>query len=246
MNIDAAAPVIGVGLGGQGWLQVGELGLALLLSACVGLEREIRQKDAGLRTHTLVGLGAALFMLVSKYGFSDVIVLGRVILDPSRVAAQIVSGIGFLGAGLIFVRRDTVRGLTTAAIIWITAAIGMACGAGLFVLALVAAAAHFIVVLLYPELEARLPRTRATEAVIRIVYRDDPGILRAALATATQAGFAVTGAHTRQDDDELVARHAVEVTLEVHGAASPSLLATDIQTIPGVVEVRASETGDTA
>lgn len=166
-------------------------------------------------------------------------------LDPSRVAAGIVAGIGFIGGGLIFVRRDTVRGLTTAAIIWVTAAIGMACGAGLFVLALVVAGGHFIVVLLYPELEARLPRTGATEAVVRIVYRDDPGILRAALAAATRAGFVVSGAHTRQDDDDLVARRAVEVTLEVHGAASPSLLGTEIQAIPGVLEVRASETGDT-
>ena len=87
------------------------------MSALIGLEREYRQKSAGLRTHTLVGVAAALFMLVSKYGFSDVVLTGRITLDPSRVAAQIVSGIGFLGAGIIFVRRDAVRGLTTAALI---------------------------------------------------------------------------------------------------------------------------------
>jgi len=95
--------------GRGGWLQVGELGLALLLSACIGLEREIRQKNAGLRTHTLVGLGAALFILVSKYGFSDVIETQRIVLDPSRMAAQIVSGIGFIGAGLIFVSPPSPR-----------------------------------------------------------------------------------------------------------------------------------------
>ena len=78
-----AAPVLtGAPLGGQGWLQIGELGLALLLSACIGLEREIRQKNAGLRTHTLVGLGAALFMLVSKYGFTDVLEKNLIVLDP--------------------------------------------------------------------------------------------------------------------------------------------------------------------
>jgi putative Mg2+ transporter-C (MgtC) family protein len=115
---------------GQGLKQFGELGLAFLLSSLIGVEREWRQKSAGLRTHTLVGVGAALFVLVSKYGFSDV--LGsHVTLDPSRVAAQIVSGIGFIGGGLIFVRGDAVKGLTTAAIVWVTAAIGMACGAGL-------------------------------------------------------------------------------------------------------------------
>jgi putative Mg2+ transporter-C (MgtC) family protein len=126
-------------LGGQGWRQAGELALALVLAASIGLEREIRQKNAGLRTHTLVGVGAALFVLISKYGFTDVLEPGLVVLDPSRMAAQIVSGVGFLGAGLIFVRRDSVRGLTTAASIWVTAAIGAASGAGLAVLALLTA-----------------------------------------------------------------------------------------------------------
>src|SRR5512142_3569768 len=83
-------------LDGQGWHQAGELGVALLLSGAIGLEREVRQKDAGLRTHTLVGIGAALFMLVSKYGFTDVLENRLVALDPSRMAAQIVSGIGFI------------------------------------------------------------------------------------------------------------------------------------------------------
>src|SRR6201992_3833296 len=115
----------------EGWPQAGELGRGLLLSAVIGLEREIRQKSAGLRTHTMVGVGAALFMLISKYGFTDVLRLGLVTLDPSRVAAQIVTGIGFIGAGLIFVRRDSVRGLTTAASVWVTAAVGSAAGASL-------------------------------------------------------------------------------------------------------------------
>ncbi len=109
---------------GQGWLQLSELSLAFVLSALVGVEREIRQKSAGLRTHTLVGVSAALFMLISKYGFTDVLAVGTVILDPSRVAAQVVSGIGFIGGGVIFMRRDVVRGLTTAASIWFTAALG--------------------------------------------------------------------------------------------------------------------------
>ena len=94
---------------------------------------ELRQRSAGPRTHTLVGVGAAAVMLVSKYGFGDVLANGQVVLDPSRVAAQIVSGIGFIGGGLIFVRQDAVRGLTTAAVVWITAAVGMAAGADLLV-----------------------------------------------------------------------------------------------------------------
>src|ERR1700691_5719758 len=127
---------------GQGWLKLGELGLAFSLSILIGIEREIRHKSAGLRTYTLVGFSAALIMLVSKYGFGDVLVADRVVLDPSRVAAQIVTAIGFIGGALIFVRRDNVRGLTTAAIVWLTAAVGMACGAGLPTLALFAPALH--------------------------------------------------------------------------------------------------------
>ena len=115
-------------------MQVGELGLGLLLSAVIGLEREVRQKSAWLRTHTLAGVGAALFMLVSKYGFSDVLRTGQVVVDPSRVAAQVVTGIGFLGARLIFVRRDSVHGLTTAAALWATASVGTAVASGRLIL----------------------------------------------------------------------------------------------------------------
>jgi putative Mg2+ transporter-C (MgtC) family protein len=149
---------------GQGWLQIGEIAAAFALSSLIGLEREIRQKSAGLRTHTLVGVGAALFILVSKYGFMDVLSKNEVVLDPSRVAAQVVSGIGFIGGGLIFVRRDSVQGLTTAAIVWVTAAIGMACGAGLFLLAAVVTACHFVVVLVYPRLMNKIPRDWQLEA----------------------------------------------------------------------------------
>jgi putative Mg2+ transporter-C (MgtC) family protein len=84
--------------------------LAFVLATLVGLEREAGAKSAGLRTHALVGVGAAVFMVISKYGFDDLLGTEHIALDPSRVAAQIVSGIGFLGAGLIFVRKDAVRG----------------------------------------------------------------------------------------------------------------------------------------
>ena len=102
--------------------------LAGLLGGLIGFEREYRAKVAGTRTHLLVALGAALMMLVSKYGFGGV-------GDPSRVAAQIVSGIGFIGAGAIMVNKHAVHGLTTAAGIWVAAGIGMASAAGLYVLA---------------------------------------------------------------------------------------------------------------
>src|ERR1700722_17338548 len=145
---------------GQTGLQLAELGLAFVLSALIGLEREIRQKSAGLRTYTLVGFASALIILISKYGFTDVLEQNRIVLDPSRVAAQIVSGIGFIGGGVIFVRKDLVRGLTTAATVWLTAAVGMACGAGLPILAIAVTCVHFIVVFIFPAIERNLPKSR--------------------------------------------------------------------------------------
>ena len=106
--------------------------VALLLGGIVGIEREFRSKDAGFRTHFLVALGSALFCVVSQYGF------GIDLKDSSRVAAQVVSGIGFLGAGTIIFQKNMVRGLTTAAGLWVTAAIGLACGTGMYAAAAIA------------------------------------------------------------------------------------------------------------
>jgi putative Mg2+ transporter-C (MgtC) family protein len=120
-----------------GWdSALARLALAAALGAVIGLERELRDREAGLRTHLLVAVGSALFTIVSAFGFHDVLsqsgpnVLVR--LDPSRIAAQIVSGIGFLGAGAIIRQGLSVRGLTTAATLWVVAAIGMAAGAGYY------------------------------------------------------------------------------------------------------------------
>ncbi len=113
------------------WVQVEYL-VRILVAACLGLligsERKNRNKSAGIRTHVIVALGAALIMVVSKYGFMDVEKA-----DAARVAAQVVSGIGFLGAGVIFVRNNLVNGLTTAAGIWATAGVGLALGSGMYV-----------------------------------------------------------------------------------------------------------------
>ena len=110
--------------------------LAGILAGAIGLERELRSKEAGLRTHFLVGVGSALIMIVSQYGFADVLRYNNISLDPSRIAAQVVSGIGFLGAGTIIIERKIVRGLTTAAGIWVVAAIGLASGSGLYMIAI--------------------------------------------------------------------------------------------------------------
>jgi putative Mg2+ transporter-C (MgtC) family protein len=244
---------------GQGWLQIGELALAFVLSALIGLEREIRHKSAGLRTYTLVGFAAALIMLVSKYGFTDVLSADRVVLDPSRIAAQIVTGIGFIGGGLIFVRRDSVRGLTTAATVWLTAAVGMACGAGLPILALVVTVGHFVVVFAFPFVVVRLPRSRWTPSRLRVSYEDGRGVLRDILVLCTGQDFAVSRVRVErgpssadpEDTGEMAepqeaAAHSpskgiVTVALEVQGTRSVAKLAARLADIDGVVSVNAAD-----
>ena len=107
---------------------VADLALSAILGFCIGLERKLRYKEAGIRTHTIVCIGSALMMAISKYGFGEE-------ADAARVAAQIVSGVGFLGAGMIVYQRHEIHGLTTAAGVWATAGIGMACGARLYFVA---------------------------------------------------------------------------------------------------------------
>ncbi|UFU06767.1 MgtC/SapB family protein [Ruania halotolerans] len=171
------------------------LGLAFVLSAAIGLERQRRLKSAGLRTHTLVGVGTAVFTLVSAYGFQG-LTGPDAIVDPSRIAAQIVSGIGFLGAGVIFVRQNIVSGLTTAASIWVTASIGMACGAGAPALAIVATVLYMIAVWGLGKLGRRL-RARALDTTVLIRYREGFGALRRTLALAAEYGFEALVAESR-------------------------------------------------
>ena len=120
------------------WDFVGRLVLAAIFGTIIGLDREYREKEAGFRTHFLVSLGSALMMIVSQYGFSEILTHDGVSLDPSRIAAQVVSGIGFIGAGTIIFNHQIVRGLTTAASLWATAGIGLTAGAGMSWLALAA------------------------------------------------------------------------------------------------------------
>ena len=122
------------------WEFIIRIFVASLLGGAIGLEREYRAKEAGLRTHFLVALGSAVFMIVSAYGFDGVMNTPEHRWDVSRVAAQVVSGIGFIGAGTIIFHKseNVVRGLTTAAGLWVTAAIGLACGGGMYVLSIAA------------------------------------------------------------------------------------------------------------
>ena len=112
----------------------------MAMGAAIGFEREYHAKEAGLRTHLLVALGSCLFMILSVYGFDFMLGRDHVSFDPSRIAAQVVTGIGFIGAGTIIFQKQVVRGLTTAAGLWVTAAIGLACGNGMYWVALVTTA----------------------------------------------------------------------------------------------------------
>ena len=237
-----------------------DLFFAFVLSSLIGLERQVRQKGAGLRTLALVGVGSALFMLVSKFGFFDIVEPGRVVLDPSRVAAQIVTGIGFIGGGLIFVRRDAVRGLTTAAVVWVTCAVGMACGAGLVLLGAAVTAGHFITIYAYTPLSRRISRARPEIWEVRLLYHTGLGVLPQVLSTCTRRGYEIVDARVTEDSQESSADPAdrrgreVEefqpegllprqlfVTLRLRGAAPVHDLVAELSEVMGV---RAAAGGD--
>jgi putative Mg2+ transporter-C (MgtC) family protein len=147
------------------------LAVAAALAGAIGLERELDEKSAGLRTHMLVAIGSALFTLVSAYGFRDFLASGQVVVraDPSRIAAQIVTGIGFLGAGVIFRQGASVRGLTTAASLWVVAAVGMAAGAGYWQGAVIATVAALLSLRLLDWVKVRaLPSQTGRRLTLRV------------------------------------------------------------------------------
>lgn len=224
---------------------LGRLGLALVLSAAIGCERELRQKSAGLRTYTLVGLGSALFSLAGAYGFADELGAEGVPRDPSRVAAQVVSGIGFIGGGLIFVRRDAVRGLTTAAGVWLTAAVGIAAAAGLVALSIFTTAAYMLVAFGFPSLTRRLPQPRTAVTVAQVTYVDGRGVLREAIERCTHAGFAVIDISTRRlDPGQGTEPGTVTVRLELQGTGGPEALREDLAELDGVLAVNVDRPDD--
>ncbi|WP_308290553.1 MgtC/SapB family protein [Streptomyces marispadix] len=233
---------------GQGLHELSELCLALLLSTLIGWERGARQKSAGLRTHALVGVASALMMQISQFGFGDVVSLPDVRLDPSRVAGQIITSIGFIGGGLIFVRRDAVRGLTTAATIWLTCAVGMACGGGLPVLASSVTALHFIVVRGYPLLATRLSAAPTAEQwEVRLRYRVGLGVLPELMELCTERGFRILRVRVdkpskseQNEADETFAR----VSLNLAGTADVNELTSEMVHTDGVLGVEVTAEPD--
>jgi putative Mg2+ transporter-C (MgtC) family protein len=162
-------------------------------------------------------------------------------VDPSRVAAPIVSGIGFIGGGIIFVRRDAVRGLTTAAGVWMTAAVGMACGGDLPIVALATTVIYFVVAYGYPHLVKLLPRSRYAPSELSLVYLDGHGTLREALERCALRGFTISDLSIKRDGHPSRNRGEPEITvgIQLRGQRSIAELAAELYEIEGILDVRA-------
>jgi putative Mg2+ transporter-C (MgtC) family protein len=187
---------------------------ATVLAGLVGLDRERHRSAAGLRTHALVGMASCLLMIASAFGFADILGTPNVGLDPSRIAAQIVTGIGFLGAGTIIAHGSSVRGLTTAASVWTVAAIGLAVGGGMYRAALIATGLALVLLLAMRPVERRLDR-RWRKQTITAVY--DPKIaspdmvLSALRAISLHAARLSVERQTGSDKDQ------IQITLDESG-----------------------------
>ena len=168
--------------------------VAAFCGAVIGLERTKRSKEAGIRTHCIIACASALIMVISKYGFSDV--------DPSRIAAQVVSGISFLGAGVIFKNGSTVKGLTTAAGIWATAGVGLACGAGMYAIAIFATLLILLIQLLMHKFNVGYDAFSNSE--IRITMVDTPEIRQVLRDKQKELGITITSSRITACSDNTI------------------------------------------
>lgn len=190
--------------------------LAAILGAAVGLERERKNWTAGMRTHMMVCLGSSLMMLVSSFGFVDPLKNNHVELDPSRVAAQVVSGIGFLGAGTImFLRQGIVRGLTTASGLWTVAGVGLACGGGMYFAALTATGFALTILWVLQPVEKKLVQ-RYTHRMLRLTLIDTANPIQLLQDWFDQKEFKLTNLTFDKESKEI----SVEVELEGQDAQS--------------------------
>jgi len=215
---------------GDDWnLVLVRLALAVGLGAVIGLERQVRQKSAGLRTHMMVALGAALFMDIS---IRVPEVVDAPLADPTRIGAQIISGIGFLGAGAILHSRGLVLGLTTAASIWLSAAIGMACGAGLYFLAIVATGIGFVVLVGERVFEYLEHSKHVVTATLRVSLNstDDLSRIRNRIL---ESKYLVYGKRMSTSNERTV----LEFDMPLNELEQVEVLSL-VQDEPGVVEVR--------
>lgn len=215
------------------WELFARLLLAAALGSAVGWERERLQWAAGLRTHMLVAVGSCLMIIVSAYGFSSVL-SPRVVLDPSRVAAQVVTGVGFLGAGSIILRNEAVKGLTTAASVWAVAGVGLAAGAGLYSAAVVTTVIILIILAGLKPLEERYRASR-TNLELQIKARRGGlslGLLEGALGgRASRIKRIVVQAADQGDEDD------VTLLLTRVSAVDTADIIRRLETVEGVLTI---------
>lgn len=185
---------------------------AAVIGGVIGLEREYRAKEAGFRTHFLVALGSALFMVVSQFGFEQTDGgTGHVSLDPSRVASQVVTGIGFIGAGIIIFQKHAVRGLTTAAGLWVTSAIGLACGSGLYFLAFIT----MILVLICLEVLYFIVRCVESKHISVTFSSLSKDMVTEIIDTLKNEGLEVKSYHIKHSYDDNATHYKMNVDINV-------------------------------
>ena len=216
------------------WEVLLRLALAAVLGAAIGLERELREREAGLRTHLLVSLGSALFTIVSAYGFHSFLASGASVVraDPTRIAAQIVTGIGFLGAGAIIRQGLSVRGLTTAATLWVVAAIGLASGAGYYSAAV--ATTVLVIVSLWPlRIAAHRIFLRFRPDRERLLVDLAPGRSAApVLAAVEEAGGQIESLSVTGDDERRSI--ALEVDLPEEARLATTSAVSELEGVRGI------------
>jgi putative Mg2+ transporter-C (MgtC) family protein len=206
------------------------LGVATLLGALVGLERERLERAAGFRTHALVCVASALIMVVSIFGFPQ-----SEVLDPSRIAAQVVSGIGFLGAGVIIFRRNTVRGLTTAASLWAVSGVGLAVGAGLYVPATVGTFFMLLIQAGMRPIEAYFFKHEAQRQRLLIETTNVSRLLDQVPVISTRHNMRVQSMQFERDSQNET--DVVELTVRLEGLKDRVAVVRDLQEIDGVIRV---------
>jgi putative Mg2+ transporter-C (MgtC) family protein len=216
------------------WNLILRLLIAAVLGSIVGADRERLAWAAGLRTHMLVCVGACLFMIVSAFGFSDILGTRNVILDPSRIAAQVVSGIGFLGAGSILLRGEVVRGLTTAASLWSVAAIGLAVGGGLYIDAGAATIVIMVILAGIKPIEERFQQRHRTH---ELLMETQPGRMSLTALEAALGYRAKRIVRYVARPSETEGQESISITLTRLRPKEVSEIEEILKTLPGVTKV---------
>ncbi|HTJ95764.1 MAG TPA: MgtC/SapB family protein [Pararobbsia sp.] len=218
---------------------ISRLLIAALLGSVIGFERERLNWAAGLRTHMLVCLGSTLIMLVSAFGFSDALRQSNVVLDPSRIAAQVVSGIGFLGAGSILVRGEIVRGLTTAASLWSVAGIGLAVGGGMYTAAIGATLIILVILAGVKPLERRFISVKQQRNVQLLVERGSVSF--ETVHNALGSGSVRVKQFIVQQSDDDGDLDEIQIALSRASTAEFSAIRERLEAMPGVKECRSEK-----